>query len=114
MSFEETHPTIDEWLDHYEGRVSCACDHGCNQYDLDAAAKISLITRAMRLGSPKSILDKLAQLPFQRANRIWYFLKHRESRVLNKVMDQDHQTKTFNFELIKQAQQSLWKKRKQD
>lgn len=34
------------WMDYWEGCVMCACDHGCNQFLLENAAKMVAILRA--------------------------------------------------------------------
>ena len=89
----EVQPDIDTWLDFWNGCVHCACDHGCNQWIDEQSARAALIMRAMRLGSKKSVLDKLVQIPLKRVNRVWFWLTMRESRILNDAIDIDEKTK---------------------
>ena len=90
----EVQPDIDTWLGFWEGCVHCACDHGCNQWIEEQNARAALIMRAMRLGSKKSVLDKLVQIPLDKANRIWFWIAARESRLLNDAMRKDDKVKT--------------------
>jgi len=82
----EVQPDIDTWLGFWDGCVHCACDHGCNQWVMEQTARASLIMNAMRQGKSKDRLDKLVQIPVERANKIWYYIGTRFSRKFNKLL----------------------------
>lgn len=89
----EVQPNVDEWLSYWEGCLICACDHGCNQWVKEQGHRAALIMRAMRLGSKKSVLDKLVQMPLKKSDKIWYWLYKRENMAINEAMQIDEENK---------------------
>ncbi len=89
----EVQPDVDRWLNFYEGCVHCSCDHGCNQWVFEQRARAALLMRAMRQGTKKATLDRLVQIPLERANKIWYWLAMRETIILNIAMREDEKNK---------------------
>lgn len=88
---QEVQPTFKEWQSFMEGCVMCQCDHGCNQWMLEQRSKIALFMRILSTKGNTS-LDKLAQMPLQRANRIYFLLSIREAVKFNKEL-RDEQNK---------------------
>lgn len=50
---------FEDWIEYWEGCVLCGCDHGCNQFVLENAAKASALIKAARTEFP-DILNELA------------------------------------------------------
>jgi uncharacterized protein YutD len=48
---------FDTWISYWEGCVLCHCDHGCNQFILENAAKMAAILRARN--SYSYLMDEL-------------------------------------------------------
>lgn len=102
----EVQPDVDTWLSHWEGCLTCACDHGCNQWVKEQSARAALVMRAMRLGSAKRLLDKLVQIPLKRADKVWFWIHMRENKALNDALrDKD------TLEAMNAKAKDLWKKR---
>lgn len=80
----EVKPDFKTWLDFYEGCIMCGCDHGCNQWIKEQEARNALAIRMLQLGSKN--LDKLVTIPLERANKIWFWIRHQDIRRFNEKL----------------------------
>ena len=81
MSTSYTKDTYQDFMEEYEGSMICGCDHGCNQWLKKQGARVALGYRMMKLGSKN--LDKMAQMPIARVDKIWYWVQRQDSRRWN-------------------------------
>lgn len=49
------------WISYWEGCVLCHCDHGCNQFVLENAAKAAALLRTRGISEDMDWLNELAQ-----------------------------------------------------
>lgn len=83
-SFNETFKTFQRFVEEMEGNVICDCDHGCNQHFKSQRARLLLGIRMMKMGSKN--LDKMASLPIEIVNRLYYWVIKQDNRRANEQL----------------------------
>ena len=68
----EVQESFKEWFEFYEGCITCACDHGCNQWLAEQVCRTALVMRVLKDQNATTSLDKLVSMPLKKVNRIWH------------------------------------------
>lgn len=91
----EVQPSFKDWKEFREGCIACACDHGCNAWVKEQEAKSSLFFDILTNKNATTSLDKVAKMPLERANKIWYRIfrwrMYRANREMNEQIRRENE-----------------------
>jgi len=85
----EVQPSFKEWLGMYQGCLICDCGHGCADWVKEQGRKAALLMRILSNPKATTSLEKVTQMPLERANRIWWRIMHGEMRTFNRKLREE-------------------------
>lgn len=83
---QKTQPNFKTWLNYYNSCLMCDCGHGCKTWIEEQRSKAALIMEVQSNKNATTSLDKIAQMPPEKANEIWMRIMWWRSEKFNREL----------------------------